>query len=337
MNDVNRRIRDRYWHLLCHRSEVSEPGDFLKLMWLGEEVVAYNDAGNVIVFDNVCPHRGTRFLTEEAGKAPLTCRYHGWSYRGGRLRIPKRESYAECEIENVRLGTIRSEWHGDFLFASILPEISLSEQLAGVGDVLADISRSIAKRMDLNSYLYHCDWKVAVENALEPCHIDLVHAETLSKLRLGEGRDELFDYVSVWHSSLKDTRSNARLSAMRRFFDVSHQYDGYVSIFMYPFSMISSTYGYSYSLQSFLPGDEPFVTYFSSRLLASRLQSGVPPSLVESYFESTAAFNRRVFEEDHQICQRVSRQFWNGNRRMPLSQAEVKVAQFRRLYEADSK
>ena len=314
-----------------------EPGDFLKLTWLGEEVVAYNDGGNVIVFDNVCPHRGARFLTEESGNAPLTCRYHGWSYRAGRLRIPGRESYCESQIEAVRLGTIRSEWHGDFLFAAVSPEFSLREQLAGVGDVLVEISRSIATRIDLNSYVYRCDWKVAVENALEPCHIDLVHAETLSKLRLADGRDELFDYASVWHSGLKDTRSNARLSAMRRFFDLSYQYDGYVSIFLYPFSMISSTYGYSYSIQHFLPGNEPFATNFSSRLLASRLKSTVPPSLVESYFDSSAAFNRKVFEEDHEICRRVSRQFWNKDRHMPLSRAELKVAQFRRLYAADSR
>jgi hypothetical protein len=124
---------------------------------------------------------------------------------------------------------------------------------------------------------------------------------------------------------------------MRRFFDITYQYDGYVSIFLYPFSMVSSTYGYSYSLQSFFPGDEPFVTHFSSRVLASRLQSGVSPSLMESYFESSAAFNRKVFEEDHEICRRVNRHFWNESRRMPLSRAELKVAQFRRLYEADSR
>ena len=40
----NRRLRDDYWHLLCHRTELPQAGDFVKLQWLNEEVVLSNDA-----------------------------------------------------------------------------------------------------------------------------------------------------------------------------------------------------------------------------------------------------------------------------------------------------
>ena len=36
---------EEYWHLVCHRSELSADGDFLKLQVLDFEVVVFNDAG----------------------------------------------------------------------------------------------------------------------------------------------------------------------------------------------------------------------------------------------------------------------------------------------------
>lgn len=335
VSDVNRQLRDQYWHLLCHRSELPNPGDFLRLPWLGEDVVVYNDQGELFVFDNVCPHRGARFVLDQTGNAPLVCRYHGWSYRGGRLRVAQRESFAECELEGVRLGKLECAWCGDFLFAAARPKQSLTDQLEGVIEALAGIGAAVAARVDLNCYVYECDWKVAIENALEPAHIAQVHTSTLATLRLSEGKNEFFSCASVWYAEVEDTRSNARLKAMSRFFAGPPHYQGYMSIFLYPFSMVSSTYGYSYSVQNFFPGDESFRTNFTSRLLSGALRPDVPPASLQSFFESTSAFNRKVFDEDHEICKRVSRGYWNAGRAMPLSRAEEKVAHFRRLYRGD--
>ena len=335
MSSIDRQLRDHYWHLLCHRSELPESGDFLRLTWLGEDVVVYNDQGDIIAFDNVCPHRGARFLLESCGNAPLVCRYHGWSYRGGKLRVAQRESFAECDLEGLQLGKLQYAWCGDFLFAALRPRRALVEQLAGVAETLASISTTIVGRTDLNSYVYECDWKVAVENALEPAHITQVHTSTLATLRLSDGSNEFFPWASIWRASIEDTRSNSRLKSMTRFFVAPPPYEGYMSIYIYPFSMVSATYGYSYSVQNFFPGDEPFRTHFTSRLLSSALRPGIPPESLQVFFESSGTFNRKVFEEDHEICKRVSRSYWTVDRPMPLSRVEAKVAHFRQLYRAD--
>ena len=325
-------LRNHWWHPVCHRSEVGKPGDYVRLTWLGEEVVAYNDGGNVLVFDNVCPHRGGRFLTGSCGNGPLTCPYHGWSYRGGRLWVGRREAFDADELARVGLNLLQAEWCGDFLFASAAPQRPLLAQLEGVVELLTAISRSIAFRFDLSAYTYECDWKVAMENALEPYHIDLVHQQTLGSLRMGPGRNEFFPCASVWYTEVTDERTARRLKSLERLFDLAYQHDGYVSVFLYPFSMISSTFGYSYSLQNFFPGGTSGRTDFVSRLLCSALRTGVDPQLLQPFFDSSAEFNRKVFEEDHAICKRVSPGFWDPGRLMPLSSLEAKVAHFRGLY-----
>jgi len=324
-------LRDRYWHLIAHRSEIAASGDFARLSWLGEDVVAYNDAGNVMVFDNICPHRGARFLLESLGNAPLVCRYHGWSYRNGKLRIAKKEDFAPCDTEQLDIGRLAVSWCGDFLFASVRPALELAAQLAGVFTLLADLSHEISSRFDFNAYLYECDWRTAVENALEPYHIDAIHAGTLSSLRLDAGQNEFFDLSSIWRAHILDERTDRRLKGMRRLFDLKSPFEGYQSIYLFPFSMVSSTHGFSHSLQNFFPGEVPRTTNFVSRLLVSAQRPGLPQDTLASFFESTAAFNRKVFDEDHEICKRVHPRIWEMQRRMPLARSEEKVAHFRSL------
>ncbi len=329
---TDRELRDHFWHPICHRSEVPGPGDFVRLTWLDEEVVAWNDGGNVIVFDNVCPHRGARYLSASCGNSPLTCRYHGWSYRGGKLWIPRKETFDPDEIARVRLNTLQSAWCGDFLFGAIAPKMPLNVQLEGVTDLLESMSRSITKRVDMDTYAYECDWRVAMENALEPYHIDLVHDDTLKSLKLDAGSNDLFAFTSVWYAKIQDERTVKRLKAMRRFFNLTYQFEGYASVYFFPFSMISSTFGYSYSMQNFFPGCRSNETSFTSRLLTSAPGSPEAVEVLEPFFAATAEFNRRVFREDHEICKRVKPGHWDLARLMPLAQSEAKVAHFRHLY-----
>ena len=136
-------LRDTFWHLLCHRSELPQPGDFLKLDWLDQEVVVFNDNGELVVFDNLCPHRGTRFFTDTTGNGAITCPYHGWSYRAGSLHIPCREQYATDELRNTRLNTLQTDWCADFLFASIRPALLLDAQLGDTFNLLGALSFNI--------------------------------------------------------------------------------------------------------------------------------------------------------------------------------------------------
>jgi phenylpropionate dioxygenase-like ring-hydroxylating dioxygenase large terminal subunit len=299
------RLVEGFWHLAAHRSELSSPKDFVRFSWAGGELVAYNDQGSIIAFDNVCPHRGTRFFIDDAGNAPARCPYHGWTYRGGDLRVPVYHQ-APDNGHPPRLNRFQTAFCGDFLFVSPKPEHSLEHQLGDLFGRVADISADIAGRSDLSAYDFECDWRVAVENALEADHVDLVHPDTLANLKLGPGRFEYAGVNSVWLTDVTDARTVKGLDAFGRYFDVPHAHRGYTNLFLFPFAMLSSTFGYSYSLQLFLPGRTAGRTHFSSRLLRGRTRVAADHAVVAGLFDSTARLNRQIFEEDHHICRRIS-------------------------------
>jgi phenylpropionate dioxygenase-like ring-hydroxylating dioxygenase large terminal subunit len=321
-------LRDQFWHLLCHRSELPNDGDYLKLEWLGEEVVVYNDQGELLAFDNLCPHRGTRFFTEAQGNEPLACPYHGWSYRAGSMHIPCRERYAPAELKQATLKTLQLEWCADFLFAAPAPHMALEQQLGSTYALLADISFNIAGRSDINAYMYECDWRIALENALEPLHVPFVHAESLSQLQLGDGQNQFTDWTSVWQAEVGNQAMTSKLRSIKRLFQLDQQYEGYQSLYLFPFTMLSSTYSYSYSLQHFFPSDQAARTHFCSRLLNGAARPTTAAAL-QSFFDSSARMNRQVFDEDHAICKRIAKGAADDPRFSILSVDEEKIAHFR--------
>ncbi|MDQ3234016.1 MAG: aromatic ring-hydroxylating dioxygenase subunit alpha [Pseudobdellovibrionaceae bacterium] len=62
-----------------------------KIILLGKELVAYRDTqGQVVVFDNRCPHRGAELAKGHIEGDCIRCPYHGWKFNshGDCLEIP---------------------------------------------------------------------------------------------------------------------------------------------------------------------------------------------------------------------------------------------------------
>ena len=98
--------------VVCHESEIAEPGEWRTLDYLGESVfVIRGDDGQVRAFSNVCRHRGSRLVDGTGGCAKvLTCPYHAWSYaRDGRLvGVPHRSEYPELRPRTTACSRSRS-------------------------------------------------------------------------------------------------------------------------------------------------------------------------------------------------------------------------------------
>jgi phenylpropionate dioxygenase-like ring-hydroxylating dioxygenase large terminal subunit len=319
-----------YWHLLCHRRELPLPGDFLRYDVPGGEVVVFNDAGDLVAFDNRCPHRGARIYLGDYGNQPATCGYHGWTFRQGRMIIPERESFKGCRIETATFNRLPIDWCGDFVFLGLAPRQTLYAQLGGVAELLENISFNITGRHDFNRYDFECYWPLAVENALEPYHISMVHPTTLGTLQLDEGTNVFDGINSVWSAPVGSEGTRKKLASLKRFFQIDYQYEGYLSIYLFPFTMLSSTFGYSYSLQHFLPHPtQPDRTAFTSRLLATPARSAATEAVVAHFLDSTAQVNRKVFEEDHDVCKRMPHEAWSMEPLRYASASEAKIAHFR--------
>jgi hypothetical protein len=99
--------------------------------------------------------------------------------------------------------------------------------------------------------------------------------------------------------------------------------------------MISSTFGYSYSVQNFFPHQtRNDRTNFMSRLLACNVKDEHALKIVQPFFDSSAKVNRKVFEEDHSICKIMPSDSWSPDSLKYMSEQEVKIAHFRELCRA---
>src|SRR6516225_10027465 len=71
----------QYWVPACLSSELAADGDPVRLMLLGERLIAFRDsAGRVGVLDHRCPHRCASLFFGRNEEGGLRCIYHGWKY-----------------------------------------------------------------------------------------------------------------------------------------------------------------------------------------------------------------------------------------------------------------
>lgn len=319
-----------YWHPLCLKSQVADDKDFVRFNVLDFEVVVFNDAGNLIAFDNRCPHRGTRFFTEDSGRQRILCPYHGWNYSAGQLRIPDAKSFTGCDIGKANLNFFKLAYCGELVFFAIEPRSSLLDQLGkDIHDLIERTTPSLGQVSDFNRYEFESDWTISLENALEPYHIPLVHRDTLATLKLGRGENVFYGENSIWYSPVENERVARRLESLSRFFVPREAFAGYVSIFLYPFSMLSSTYGYSWSMQNFFPSARDDRTWFTSQLFPLSAASDRYAEIVSTFMTSTAENNRAVFDEDHSICKRIPGDTWSWDAPRYYSSTEAKLLHFR--------
>ena len=147
-----------------------------------------NKKGEVRAFQNACRHRGHALVDGPCrGLRLFTCPYHAWSYDldGKLLGTPHFGGHKVHHVEgfdpaNYGLVPVRCEtWH-DWIFLNI----------DGDAEPLADFVAPMAKRMadvdfgNLTHYLtidagaLELNWKLAMENNMEPYHVPVVHRTT---------------------------------------------------------------------------------------------------------------------------------------------------------------
>ena len=167
--------------VVCHESEIAEPGEWRTLEYLGESVILIRgDDGEVRAFSNVCRHRGSRIVDGNGGCAKvLTCPYHAWSYaRDGRLvGVPHRNEYPGLNTKELGLVPVALErWHG-FLFVALEPGApSVAEMMAPYAAEVAPyrledlqvIGRVTIRPRALN-------WKTIADNYSDGLHIPVGH------------------------------------------------------------------------------------------------------------------------------------------------------------------
>lgn len=292
-----------HFHPIAHRSELEHDGDFVCLPWKADsEVAIVNAGGELFAFDNRCPHRGARIYTDLHGNREPRCAYHARLVTGAiASRLPM-----------IKIG--------GFLFVSELADAVMPFS-AGVFRAAPPL-----RMHSLFTLQMECHWTVAVENALDFDHVATVHTDSLAKLGLQPFQLQTFEDGSSIENFLGiGVASGTRALRMQALFPDSRDFGRgqvYMHAHAFPFTCLSSTGGWTYSLQHYLPRADGRTT-FIHRLYAAESTRPVP-----EFLASAARMNEQVFREDAAVCATVP-----AHHRGALGPSERRIAHFRRFSE----
>lgn len=186
----NERIFSTSWVFAGLAHELARPGDVMPVSVAGKPVLLLRDAAREVrAFHNVCRHRCLKLVDEAGNVGPsIQCPYHSWTYTldgalhlapyfGGHdpRAVPDGFDPAEHGLLPVRAAT----WH-DWIF------VNLSGTAPPLDECVAPLQRRIGG-VDLTRMRHvvtvdlgeiAANWKLLMENFIEPYHVPFVHATT---------------------------------------------------------------------------------------------------------------------------------------------------------------
>ena len=189
----NQTVFSRSWVFAGPASDVADRGDVKPVAVAGRSLfMARGQDDEIRVFQNVCPHRGTRLVTDVMRRTSvLTCPYHAWSYGlDGHLKgrphyhgPDKHDRGNNGGSDRVCLFAVRSAtWH-DWVFVNLDGKAPPFEEYMAPAISRYDSYRLGSFRCTKHlSFEFACNWKLAVENFCDVYHVFKVHP-TLDKMQ----------------------------------------------------------------------------------------------------------------------------------------------------------
>lgn len=339
LEEENRKLFSSTWNFVCFTQDLINEDDFVTIA-IGEvPVVVQNIRGQIKAFKNVCSHRHSIIQVENKGNRPLMCPYHGWAYdkNGIPKGIPKKPlfNFSTKELECLKLKNYHVEICGTLVFVNVGGDVpSLKNYLGEIYPRVEKISSSFGELLDVNKIIIKANWKILVENTLESYHVNLIHEETFKRLG-AEGMKFSFSNVhSIWEAPLKLKENDDKVQRVHKpYQNRPYKIDGYEHLLLFPNVLISSTYGISFNLSSIIPLDSESSLFTSYVFITKAFSEKTEKSSIQSMYEkSLKEFNRRVFDEDKQICEKVQIGVRYSSYDGELSEEEQRVCEFQKAY-----
>lgn len=170
------------WQLVCHVSDIPQPGDYHTLDLLGEPLVTVRgEDGAVRSFYNVCQHRAARLLDGSSGHCGrrISCPYHRWTYAldGTLVGVPQRDDYHGLELSEHGLAPLEQEIFLGFVFVRLAPGLpAVREMLAPYLEELA--ARRFEELVPQGRVTLRpraVNWKNVADNYGDALHINVAH------------------------------------------------------------------------------------------------------------------------------------------------------------------
>ncbi len=193
----------QYWLPAAMSSELKADGDPMRLMLLGERLIAFRDsAGRVGVMDHRCPHRCAALFLGRNEEGGLRCLYHGWKFdaAGNCVDTP---NLADADFKNrikakayqtVERNGLVWVYMGSRAEAPPLPQIEATLLPE------SEVNIVFAQR--------ECNWLQGLEGEIDTSHFGFLHAGAVNPADVAEDnllRFTVADRAPEYHVIETDT------------------------------------------------------------------------------------------------------------------------------------
>jgi len=169
----------RYWHPIAIASELAEenPTKFIRV--LCEDLVLFRDKkGRVGLIGDRCCHRGASLAYGRVEERGIACAYHGWLYdtEGNCLETPPEPSESKFRLTVKHTAYPVQKFIGlywTYMGPQPAPAIPKYDLL-----VRKDGRRIIRVHPQLD-----CNWLQAMENSVDPSHLEILHQTIIGRGR----------------------------------------------------------------------------------------------------------------------------------------------------------
>jgi Rieske 2Fe-2S family protein len=189
-------IFGRHWLFVASEAEIPEAGDY-RTFQVGPWplFILRRDDGSIVAFHNICRHRGSRILLQDAGVAGATlmCPYHRWTYdMDGRVIGCGATGEAASEQRALKAVHVRQLAGLIFICLADSPPQDFDDMARRMTPYIAPHAMARAKVAKQVDIIEHGNWKLTIENNRECFHC-AGHPELLCSLfdffgELDEGR-----------------------------------------------------------------------------------------------------------------------------------------------------
>jgi phenylpropionate dioxygenase-like ring-hydroxylating dioxygenase large terminal subunit len=294
----------RDWIAICAAADLAKPGDYVALRIAGEPVAVVRGADHKLrALSNVCRHRGSILLEEGRGNTQrIVCPYHAWTYDDdGRLMGVPYAGSTEIDRESHGLARFALEIWAGVVF------VNLDRQAESLATVLQGVDRYV-RNYQLDRYavpatdwrqpeLWHANWKLIFENAVESYHLFKVHPKTFEPYVPTRGFFYL-DGAAPWTVTGGRITSKSKAPPGEPATMGEFERNNYILVTIPP-SFIGMVTRGSWSWLTVLPRDEVSSVVSQGSLVPVR------PGRVSQ--RASDAFNAAFMKEDRAICERAQR------------------------------
>ncbi|TCP08326.1 Rieske 2Fe-2S domain-containing protein [Caldimonas thermodepolymerans] len=171
----------QFWMPAALSSEVTPDGDPLRLMILGEKLIAFRDSdGRVGILDHRCPHRCASLFLGRNEHSGIRCVYHGWKFDvdGRCVDMPNVPPHQDFK-DRVHAKAYRTAERNGLIWVYMGKHQEAPPPLP-------NIEANLIPNAEIWCLQRECNWLQALEGDIDTSHVGFLHVGMLGPDDLDE-------------------------------------------------------------------------------------------------------------------------------------------------------